>query len=245
MRPEVVDRLGDAGASVLNIAIDCIKDHPELPKAFEPIKDYFDYCVKQQRRYGYTIAINTNICRNNMDDVRQLTEIALDYGVSIDFHINEAPMIEQEHFNDRLEGNSTFLRPEDYPKVDDLLDWIIERHKGGQTIANPISHLRQMKDLMRGEVEPWSCRAGQNMLIIRMDGTLAPCFPMYSATHDWGVVGSHKFDLEQLAEMKKDCTKRRLSTCNYILGFCYNTRRVVRWGLKQVMRGFKGVSGSF
>jgi MoaA/NifB/PqqE/SkfB family radical SAM enzyme len=245
MRPEVVDRLGDAGVAVFNIAIDAIKDSPELPKAFEPIKDYFEYCVKQQRRYGYTIAINTNICRNNMDDVRQLAELALDYNVSIDFHINEAPMIEQEHFNDRLEENSTFLRPEDYSKVDDLLDWIIERHEGGQRIVNPISHLHQMKDLMRGGVEPWSCRAGQNMLIIRMDGTLAPCFPMYSATHDWGVVGDHKFDLEQLGEMKKECTKHCLSTCNYILGFCYNTRRVAWWGLKQAMRGFKGVSGSF
>jgi hypothetical protein len=45
--------------------------------------------------------------------------------------------------------------------------------------------------------------------------------------------------------MKQECTKHCLSTCNYILGFCYNTRRVVWWGLKQAMRGFKGVSGSF
>jgi MoaA/NifB/PqqE/SkfB family radical SAM enzyme len=245
MRPEVIDRLGDAGVAVFNIAIDSIKDRPELPKAFEPIKDYFEYCVKMQRRYGYTIAINTNICRNNMDDVRQLAELALDYNVSIDFHINESPMIEQEHFNGRIEDNSTFLRPEDYPKVDDLLDWIIERHKGGQRIVNPISHLHRMKDLMRGEVEPWSCRAGRNMLIIRMDGTLAPCFPMYSATHDWGVVGDHKFALEQLDEMKKECTKHCLSTCNYILAFCYNTRRVLWWATKQAARGFKGVSGSF
>ncbi len=85
---------------------------------------------------------------------------------------------------------------------------------------NPISHLHQMKDLMRGGVEPWSCRAGQNMLIIRMDGTLAPCFPMYSATHDWGTVGNHKFDLAKLHAMKKECTKHCLSTCNYVLGFC-------------------------
>jgi MoaA/NifB/PqqE/SkfB family radical SAM enzyme len=245
MRPDVVDRLGDAGVAVFNIAIDSIKENPELPKAFESIKDYFEYCVKRQRRYGYTIAINTNICRTNMDDVRRLTDLAVDYNVAIDFHINETPMIEQEHFNDRIEENSTFLRPEDYEKVDDLLDWVVDRHKGGQVIVNPISHLHQMKDLMRGEVSPWACRAGQNMLIIRMDGTLAPCFPMYSATHDWGVVGRHKFDHEQLGEMKKECSKHCLSTCNYILGFAYNTRRVMWWGLKQALRGFRRVSGSF
>ncbi len=245
MRPDVIDRLGDAGVSTFNIAIDAIKDSPELPKAFEPIKENFEYCVKTQHKYGHTIAINTNICRNNMDDVKRLADLALDYDVSIDFHINEEPMIEQEHFNDRLDENATFLRKQDWERVDELLDWIIDRHKGGQRIVNPLSHLQQMKDLMRGGVEPWACRAGHNMLIIRMDGTLAPCFPMYSATHDWGVVGDHKFEHEQLDEMKKECTKQCLSTCNYILGFCYNTRRVAWWGLKQAMRGFKGVSGSF
>jgi MoaA/NifB/PqqE/SkfB family radical SAM enzyme len=245
MRPEVIDRLGDAGLATVNLAMDSIEDRPELPKAYKPIKDYFEYLVSRQRRYGYTIALNTNICRINMEDVRQLTDIARDYNVAIDFHINESPMIEQDHFAERLEDNSTFLQPDDYEKVDDLLDFVIDRHKGGQRIVNPLSHLEQMKDLMRGEVAPWACRAGQNMMIIRTDGTLAPCFPMYSATHDWGKVGDHKFELGQLAEMKKECTKHCLSTCNYILGFCYNTRRVAWWGLKQAMRGFKGVSGSF
>jgi hypothetical protein len=29
---------------------------------------------------------------------------------------------------------------------------------------------------MRGKLQDWDCRAGQNSLIIRTDGTLAPCF---------------------------------------------------------------------
>ena len=245
MRPDVIDKLGDAGLAAVNLAIDSIDVKPSLPKALNPIRDYFDYLLKRQRRYGYTVAINTNICRNNMDDVVRLTHLAEEHGIAIDYHINEAPMIEQDHFK-HLDENDTYLRPEVYSNVDDLLDWIIERHKGGQKIVNPLSHLQEMKNLMRGEVKTrWNCRAGQNMLIIRVDGTLAPCFPMYSANHDWGTVGNHKFDLAQLDEMKEDCTKHCLSTCNYILGFCYNTRRVVWWGLKQAMRGFKGVSGSF
>ena len=32
----------------------------------------------------------------------------------------------------------------------------------------------------------WNCRAGQNNVIIRTDGTVAPCFPMYASTYDWG-----------------------------------------------------------
>ena len=62
---------------------------------------------------------------------------------------------------------------------------------------------------------------------------------MYSATHDWGVVGAHKFDVKQLDEMKVECTKHCLSTCNYILGYCYDTKRVMTWVAKQARHGFK------
>ena len=51
-----------------------------------------------------------------------------------------------------------------------------------------------MNHFMGGNQYPWNCRAGQNSLIIRVDGTLAPCFPMYTANYDWGVVGDHKFE---------------------------------------------------
>jgi hypothetical protein len=44
----------------------------------------------------------------------------------------------------------------------------------------------------------WNCRAGQNNVIIRTDGTVGPCFPMYSATYDWGTIDGHKFDKAQL-----------------------------------------------
>jgi hypothetical protein len=45
--------------------------------------------------------------------------------------------------------------------------------------------------------------------------------------------------------MKQECSKHCLSTCNYILSYCYNMRRVVAWAAKQAARGFQGVSGSF
>ena len=39
---------------------------------------HFDYLVKKQYKYGYSVFLNINICHNNMDDVRQLTELAHD-----------------------------------------------------------------------------------------------------------------------------------------------------------------------
>jgi MoaA/NifB/PqqE/SkfB family radical SAM enzyme len=244
MTPEIIDQLGDAGIATFNLAVDSVKDNKPLPKALEPIRSQFDYLVKRQRYYGYTVMLNINICRTNMDDVRQLTEIAHDCGVATDYHINETPMTEQEHFK-HLDENSTYLMPEDYPKVDELLDWLNEKRRQGYKMVNPIQHMEDMKQLMRGEVPPWQCRAGQNSLIIRTDGTLAPCFPMYSATHDWGTIGAHKFDVKQLDEMKKECSKHCLSTCNYILGYCYDNMRVITWAMKQAMHGFKGATGSF
>ncbi|HSS22225.1 MAG TPA: radical SAM protein [Pyrinomonadaceae bacterium] len=245
MKPDVIDRLGDAGIATFNLAVDSVKDRKSLPKALEPIMPYFEYLVKRQHHYGYSVMFNINICHNNMDDVKELTEIAHNHGVATDYHVNETPMLEQTHFK-HLNENQTYLTPDDWPKVDALLDYLQDKRLNhGYKMANPVQHMEDMKLLMRGKVPPWQCRAGQNSLIIRTDGSLAPCFPMYSATHDWGTVGNDKFDVKQLDEMKVECTKHCLSTCNYILGYCYDNMRVITWGLKQALHGFKGASNGF
>ena len=244
MKPEVIDKLGDAGIATVNLAVDSVKERKALPKALDPIRPQFEYLVKRQHYYGYSVMLNINITRINMDDVKELTEIAHDYGIATDYHINETPMTEQSHFK-HLDENSTYLTPEDWPKVDDLLDYLNAKRAEGYKMVNPVQHMEDMKVLMRGEVPSWNCRAGQNSLIIRTDGTLAPCFPMYSATHDWGTIEKPNFQVQQLDEMKTECSKHCLSTCNYILGYCYDTMRVVTWALKQAMHGFKGATGSF
>jgi MoaA/NifB/PqqE/SkfB family radical SAM enzyme len=241
MRPDVIDRVGDAGVAAINLAVDCIDEKPGLPKALNPIRKNFEYLVKRQQRYGYMVVFNINICRTNIEDVKILTEIAHDNGISTDYHINETPMIEQSHFK-HYQDNSTYLRPEDYPKVDALLDYLIEKNRQGYIMVNSKRHLATMKDFMRGKImRPWNCRAGWNSLVIRVDGTIAPCFPMYSANYDWGTIENHKFDFNQLQEMKQACTKHCLSTCQYVLGYYYNNAHVLRWILKQALHGFQGI----
>jgi MoaA/NifB/PqqE/SkfB family radical SAM enzyme len=244
LKPQVIDWLADAGVSTFNLAVDAVDEKPGLPKALNPIRSYFEYLVKKQYRYGYTVFFNINICRNNLDDVKELTEIAHANKISTDYHINEMPLLEQSHFT-HLEDNSTYIRPEDHAAVDEVLDWLIEKQKAGYGMTNSVERIAQMKQFMRGGLEPWNCRAGQNTLIIRVDGTLAPCFPMYSATYDWGVVGSHKFETAQLREMKDSCERHCFSTLNHIVGYCYNDRRVIQWLLKQARHGFQGIRGNF
>ena len=97
---------------------------------------------------------------------------------------------------------------------------------------------------MKKELDCWGCRAGLNSLIIRTDGTLAPCFPMYSANHDWGTIEAPKMEPAQLAAMKESCEVNCFSTLNHILAFCYSDARVIRWLFRESLHGFQGVHGN-
>jgi len=244
LRPDVIDRLGDAGVATFNLAVDAIDEKPGLPKALAPIRKYFDHLVRRQYRYGYTVFFNMNICRNNTEDIRQLTEVAREHRIATDYHINETPMIEPDHFQHQDE-NVTYIRPEDWPQVDELVDWLIAKNRSGYKMVNSVQRLNEMREFMRGKLQEWNCRAGHNNVIIRVDGTLAPCFPMYSATYDWGVVGQERFDTPQLKDMKKGCQPHCFSTLNHNLAYCYDATRVIKWVGKQAARGFQGVTGSF
>ncbi len=244
LRTDVIDRLADAGVAVVNFAVDAVDEKPGLPKALNPVRKHFDYLIRKQYKYGYAVFFNINICRNNLEDVKLLTEIAHDNGIATDYHINESPMIEQGHF-EHQDHNSTYITSQDWPKVDDLVDWLIEKNRQGYKMVNSIKRLNDMKEFMRGKVEPWNCRAGQNSMIIRVDGTLAPCFPMYSATYDWGAIEHHRFEVRQLDGMKQACQTHCFSTLNHNLGYYYNDGRAIKWVLRQALRRFQGLSGSF
>jgi MoaA/NifB/PqqE/SkfB family radical SAM enzyme len=244
MRPEVIDRILDAGVATVNLAVDAVDEKPGLPKALNPIRRNFEYLVRRQYAYGATVFFNINICRNNLDDVKALTEIAHANAIATDYHINERPMIEQDHFG-HLEQNPTFIRTEDWPKIDEVLDWLIKKNRSGYKMVNSTARLADMKKFMRGQMQEWDCRAGQNSLIIRVDGSLAPCFPLYSLTCDWGSVENPQFGRRQLQPMKKTCQPHCFSTLNHNLAFCYNDRRVLKWVGRQALRGFQGLTGSF
>jgi radical SAM protein with 4Fe4S-binding SPASM domain len=91
----------------------------------------------------------------------------------------------------------------------------------------------------------WNCRAGQNNVVIRSDGTIAPCFPMYPAIYDWGNIDNPKFNSGQLKCMKHTCQKRCFSTLNHNLGYCYNDARVIKFVWKQAKNRFQEGARSF
>ncbi len=269
LRPEVADRLGDAGVGVFNFALDSWDEKPSLPKALVPGRKNLEYLMRKQYVHGYMVFFNINICRNNLEDVRQLTEYAREHRVATDYHINETPMLEQDEHFKHMSDNPTYIRPEDWRDVDALVDWLIEKNQAGYQMVNSVPRLQEIKAFIRmasgrdlktlgwngdgtgangeianqvaglpgfvqdanGELQfaEWNCRAGQNNVIIRTDGTVAPCFPMYPSSFDWGNIEGHKFEARQLAAMKSTCQRHCFSTLNHNLAYCYNDARVTRF----------------
>ena len=275
LTPALADRLGDAGVGVFNFALDAWDLQPGLPKALVPVRANLEHLLRKQYVYQYMVFFNINICRNNMEDVRQLTEYAHEHCIATDYHVNETPLLQQDGHFRHLSENPTYIRPEDWREVDRLIDWLIEKNREGYQMVNSVRRLQEMKSFVRmgsradmtvcgwngdgtGAVDPevtpgvvqdgdrglrfaeWNCRAGQNNVVIRTDGTLAPCFPMYDATYDWGTIEESRFDRTQLTEMKRNCQQHCFSTLNHNLAYCYNDARIVRWLWRQAMNGFQG-----
>lgn len=144
LRPDVVDRMADAGVATFNLAVDAWNIKPGLPKAMVPIRENFEYLIRKQYKYGYTVFLNINICRNNLEDVCMLTELAHDNGIATDYHICETPMMEQENFN-QLEDNPVFIRGEDHaaiPTYSATYDW--------GTVEQPKMDNSQLKVMKQG-----------------------------------------------------------------------------------------------
>jgi MoaA/NifB/PqqE/SkfB family radical SAM enzyme len=285
LRPEVADRLGDAGVAVFNIAVDAWDEKPGLPKALVPIESHLAHLLRKQYVYGYMVFLNINICRNNIEDVKQLTEYARAHRTATDYHINETPMLEQDDHFKHLLDNPTYIRPQDWRQVDELIDWLIAKKKAGYRMVNSVPRLAEMKAFMRmagnsrdlktlgwcgggdgqtneatlnqirsmpgivqdadGEVRfaEWNCRAGQSNVVVRTDGTVAPCFPMYPSAFDWGNLDEAKFDHVQLTAMKKQCQRHCFSTLNHNLAYYYNDAWVIKFVWSQIVHEVLKIGG--
>ncbi len=138
LRREVADRLGDAGTAVFNVAVDTWDEKQSLPKAFVPIEANLEYLLKKQYVYGYMVFFNINICRNTHDLVKRLTEWAHVHRIATDYHINESPMLDQSDHFKHIHNNPTYIRPEDWRAVDELVDWIVAKNRAGYQMVNSI-----------------------------------------------------------------------------------------------------------
>jgi MoaA/NifB/PqqE/SkfB family radical SAM enzyme len=232
-----IDEVGKVGVAAINLAVDCVAPTKGLPKALLNIELQFRYLVERQKKYGYLTFFNINICRNNIKDVKLLTEIAHQNKIGTDYHLNEPPQsfVDINHY--KHHDDMLTITADQYDKVDGLLDWLIDRQRHGWPMVNSIEHLNLFKERLRGQVRPWECRAGHNGALIRPDGSLSPCFDLMSYNHDWGRIWEPKFDHEELAAVKKRCNPVCSSTCFYTMTHYYNLRAVPEWVRKHIRVG--------
>jgi len=237
-----IDAIGKAGISTINLAVDGIEKQEGLPKYFNRIKPQFEYLVQQEHRYKYITFLNINITRNNVEEVRKLTEIAHEYGIGMDYHINERPLIKYDTY--KHEENGGWIEEDQFHDVDEVLDWLVGKNRQGYPMVNSIEHLISMKQFVRNDLPPWKCQAGQLSLIIRPDGSFAPCFELYGENEDWGdIYTGPKFDPAELTVRKKKCSPQCLSTCNYqVTHYTQSSRYWFQWIGKHAYASIFGIS---
>jgi MoaA/NifB/PqqE/SkfB family radical SAM enzyme len=232
-----IDEIGKAGVAAINLAVDSVAPRRGLPKALLSIEPQFRYLVERQKKYGYLLFFNINICRTNIKDAKLLTEIAHQNHIGTDYHLNEPPhsFVDVDHFHHQDDMLS--IGPDQYDELDELLDWLIQKQQQGWPMVNSIEHLRAFKARMRGRMQPWDCRAGHNGALIRPDGSLSPCFDLITYDHDWGTIWDPKFDEEELKALKKKCLPLCSSTCFFTMGHYYNIRFLPEWIRKHIRVG--------
>ncbi|MDB4444612.1 radical SAM protein [bacterium] len=237
-----IDEIGRAGVASVNVAVDAVAGYEGIPKYFNRIKQQFEYLVQQEKKYGYLTFFNINITQKNVEDVRVLTEIAHEYGIGTDYHVNEPPIIKYDNYTHEEDG--AWITEKEIQDVDEVLDWIIEKNIQGYAMVNSVEHLRAMKRFIRHEWPPWPCRAGELTMIIRLDGTFAPCMELYGEEEDWGnIYDGPKFDPIALKRRQQDCSPHCMSTCNYQVNhYTQSLLYSFQWVVKHTYANFLGTS---
>jgi MoaA/NifB/PqqE/SkfB family radical SAM enzyme len=237
-----VDEIGKAGVAAINLAVDAVEDYDGIPKNFNRLKPQLEYLVQQQKAYGYHTFLNINITAKNVGDVKKLTQIARDYGIATDYHINEPPPITYSTFKHQRDGD--WITEKEFQAVEELIDWLIEKNLKGYIMVNSVHHLQTMKRFIRHQLSAWNCSAGQLTLVIRLDGSLAPCFELYGSQDDWGnIYDGPKFDPFKLDRLKQVCSRHCLSTCNYqVYHYTQSLLYSLQWVAKHAYAQFFGTS---
>lgn len=237
-----IDEIGKAGVATVNLAVDAVNGYPGIPKYLNRIKPQFEYLVQKEKDYGYITFFNINITRKNKKDVMELTETAHEYGIATDYHICELPLIKYEGYDDN--GKNSWFTEEDFHELDEVIGWLIEKNLAGYTMVNSLEHLRAMKLFIRNQLKSWPCKAGELSMVIRLDGSFAPCFELYGSEEDWGnIYDGPKFDSIRLAEKKRFTSTRCLSTCNFQV-YHYSQSMIfsLQWIAKHAYAHFFGKS---
>jgi hypothetical protein len=100
----------------------------------------------------------------------------------------------------------------------------------------------EMEELMRSKLRRSHCRAGQHRIIARTDGSVVLRVLQHDASGDRSTTKNHRFDHDQLREVRWEGKPHCLLTMNHVGGNCHNDVRLIKSPLTQVANRRQGVA---
>ncbi len=215
---EFLKDLITAGVGIIDIAIDSIEKQEGFDKNVEELQQNFDL-VLNSRKYGVHVKLNTVITRENVNDVYQLVELSRSKKMPISLHLIDGPMPQTPQKQYGWLRDNWHFRSQDYPTIETLSNWLIEKKPEGYPILNPIWYFERMKEMVKdGNHSGWKCQAGQHTLLINIQGKFAPCLALiWQDNEKWGNLKKEKWPLD------KEAMEEQLSICNSKCLCCADT----------------------
>jgi MoaA/NifB/PqqE/SkfB family radical SAM enzyme len=186
---DLIDQLGEAGVAAIYLTAESASDLEQIARVLQRARPCFDYLLEKKITYGFQVGLQINLSRIGEAEVKRWAEIAHEEGIPADYYVNQSCT---------GEAGSRF---------DPLIGWLLDRKRLGYRMANSATGLLEMRAVLRGEGSCRECGAGREMVVIRTDGSLAPCLPLSGSAGDWGEAGNPSLDPARLEEIKGTCRR--------------------------------------
>ncbi|MEE9458032.1 MAG: radical SAM protein [bacterium] len=196
MTKELYLKLRDAGLNQFSVSLDFPDERHDDFRGSPGLFAKLDRVIPSCAELGYDdIVLNTCITSENYRHINDCADVALDWGVNINFSLYSTGRTGDESL---FPGSARQLSA-----IKDEFDSLNKRRNGRNWITNSKTNIDETYRFIntRGRA---GCQAGRRFLEIKPDGKLQPCF-----------AHGLKYELEQRREMIREFTER--NAC----GQCY------------------------
>lgn len=163
----------EAGIDIISFSLDRVEQSESNVRSISAVNNKLDMILALQAK-GYCCALHCNVSwyKNNLKDAKGVVEYLHKkgtIGISVRPAVYPFPTSKiSEKFKNLL------LNREDFPYLEDLMAWVIEKKKEGYLILNPYSYLEGFPKFVLGN-NRWDCNACRDILSIDTDGKVLQC----------------------------------------------------------------------
>jgi MoaA/NifB/PqqE/SkfB family radical SAM enzyme len=207
-----IDALSEAGLDLLNISVDGIRQTATSKKACLTKPDVVDAISRHLRDKTLRVRINSVICKNNYQFIKELIEIALEYSIPIS--LGYAMYRSEEEFDKEIHFNRN-----DIGAVREIANTLAQSKKNGLRLIDPLEYFYSYARFLNRE-EFWVCNYATRRGWINVDpyGFIRDCTKKFGRLN----YSLPKLTLEQLIEVRTKlaqgvqvCNRHCYSNCAF------------------------------